>query len=415
MTATLDTPEVIPAPAAPPRSFLLSLASVLGVGPFAIDMYLASLPEIGANFAAPSWTVQLTLTGYLIMLGAGQLVAGPVTDAFGRRRPLLLGLSIFIAACLLAAAAPSMAVLVVARMLQGAGAAMAFVVVNSAVRDRVSGDAATRAFAVLVTVTSVIPMISPAVGGWVGELFGWRPVFLVLALIGLIALGVVFRWLPESLPPQRRVALNFGPVLRAYAGHLGSRRMLLPLGALAGSFVYLFCYLGGASYVYQGHYGVGQAEFGMIFGVTGIASVLGAVMGHRLAYRMSTGMLGVVGVLVMVAGGVLSTAAALFSDSLLLLALGVGFGLLGLGACEPAFMSLCMSSATENVGAASALLGATQFLAGALTTALIAFPASAASWAWAVTMLGVALVSLLLAGLAARRERSASGRTALAG
>ena len=148
MTATLNTSEVTPAPAGPPRSFLLSLAAVLGVGPFAIDMYLASLPEIGADFAAPSWMVQLTLTGYLIMLGAGQLVAGPVTDAFGRRRPLLLGLTIFIAACLLAAAAPSMAVLVVARMLQGAGAAMAFVVINSAVRDRVSGDAATRAFAV---------------------------------------------------------------------------------------------------------------------------------------------------------------------------------------------------------------------------------------------------------------------------
>lgn len=402
MTATLDTPEVIPAPAAPPRSFLLSLAAVLGVGPFAIDMYLASLPEIGADFAAPSWTVQLTLTGYLIMLGAGQLVAGPVTDAIGRRRPLLLGLSIFIAACLLAAAAPSMAVLVVARMLQGAGAAMAFVVINSAVRDRVSGDAATRAFAVLVTVTSVIPMISPAVGGWVGELFGWRPVFLVLALIGAVSLGIVFRWLPESLPAQRRVPLAFAPVLRAYAGRQRSRWMLVPLGALAGTFVYLFCYLGGASYVYQGHYGVGQADFGMIFGVTGFASVGGAVIGHRLAHRLTTGQLGVLGMLIMVAGGVMATATALCTESLFLLALSVGFGLLSLGACEPAFMSLCMSSATSNVGAASALLGATQFLSGALTTALIAFPATLAPWAWAATMLGVAVVSLGLALLASR-------------
>lgn len=402
MTATLNTSEVTPAPAGPPRSFLLSLAAVLGVGPFAIDMYLASLPEIGADFAAPSWTVQLTLTGYLIMLGAGQLVAGPVTDAIGRRRPLLLGLSIFIAACLLAAAAPSMAVLVVARMLQGAGAAMAFVVINSAVRDRVSGDAATRAFAVLVTVTSVIPMISPAVGGWVGELFGWRPVFLVLALIGAVSLGIVFRWLPESLPAQRRVPLAFAPVLRAYAGRQRSRWMLVPLGALAGTFVYLFCYLGGASYVYQGHYGVGQADFGMIFGVTGFASVGGAVIGHRLAHRLTTGQLGVLGMLIMVAGGVMATATALCTESLFLLALSVGFGLLSLGACEPAFMSLCMSSATSNVGAASALLGATQFLSGALTTALIAFPATLAPWAWAATMLGVAVVSLGLALLASR-------------
>ncbi|WP_423446811.1 multidrug effflux MFS transporter [Kocuria sp. KSNUG] len=389
-------------PAGPPRSFLLALAAVLGVGPFAIDMYLASLPEIGAEFAAPSWLVQLTLTGYLVMLGAGQLVAGPVTDAFGRRRPLLLGLAIFVVGCLLAAVAPSMTVLVVARMLQGAGAAMAFVAVNTAVRDCVSGDAATRAFAVLVTVTSAIPMISPAVGGWISEYFGWRPVFLVLALIGAASLGVVARWLPESLPAQRRTPLAFGPVLRAYAGHLRSRRMLVPLGALAGTYVYLFCYLGGASYVYQDHYGVGQADFGMIFGVTGFASVGGAVMGHRLAHRLTTGQLGVFGMLVMVSGGILASCAAVFTDSLLLLALSVGFGLLGVGACQPAFMSLCMSSATTNMGAASALLGATQFLSGALTTALIAFPAALAPWAWAATMLGVAVVSLGIALVAAR-------------
>lgn len=191
-------------------------------------------------------------------------------------------------------------------------------------------------------------------------------------------------------------------MLRAYAGHQRSRWMLVPLGALAGTFVYLFCYLGGASYVYQGHYGVGQADFGMIFGVTGFASVGGAVIGHGLAHRLTTGQLGVLGMLIMVAGGVMATATALCTESLFLLALSVGFGLLGLGACEPAFMSLCMSSATSNVGAASALLGATQFLSGALTTALIAFPATLAPWAWAATMLGVAVVSLGLALLASR-------------
>ena len=401
MTAPLG-PSAAPAePAAPPRSFLLALAAVLGVGPFAVDMYLASLPAIGADFAAPSWTVQLTLTGYLVMLGAGQLVAGPVTDACGRRRPLLAGLVVFVAGCLVAAAAPSMAVLVAARMVQGAGAALAFVVINSAVRDRVTGDAATRAFAVLVTVTSVIPMISPAVGGWVSEFGGWRPVFLVLALIGVTALAVVLRWLPESLPAERRTPLAFVPVLRAYAGHLRSRRMLVPLAALAGTFVYLFSYLGGASYVYQDHYGVGESDFGMIFGVTGLASVLGAVMGHRLAYRMSTGRLGVFGMAVMIAGGVLATAAAVLTDSLFLVVLSVGFGLLGLGACEPAFMSLCMTSATTNTGTASALLGATQFLSGALTTALIAFPAVAAPWAWTGSMLGIAALSMVLALAAA--------------
>lgn len=400
---------------APPRSFLLALAGVLGVGPFAIDMYLSSLPEIGEAFAAPSWLVQLTLTGYLIMLGAGQLVAGPVTDAFGRRRPLLLGLGLFVAGCLLAAVAPHMGVLVAARMVQGAGAAMAFVVVNSAVRDRTEGDAATRAFAVLMTVSAVVPMISPALGGWIGDALGWRAVFAVMAGIGALAFAAAVRWIPESLPPTRRSTLSFAPVMRAYRGHLGSRKLLLPLGALAGAFVFLFCYLGGASYVYQGRYGVGQSEFGLVFGATGIAALLGAVLARRLAGKLSSARLGTLGVLTMALGGAVALTAAFTSASLLFVAVGMGLGLLGLGACEPAFMGVCMSSVTENVGAASALIGAVQYLLGALTTALIAFPASAGAVPWAATMLVVALVSLALA-LAAEHRSGAprtGGRTAL--
>ncbi|RKQ35015.1 Bcr/CflA family efflux MFS transporter [Kocuria tytonis] len=403
MTTSTVSSTVDPRTTPPPRSFLLALATVLGVGPFAIDMYLASLPEIGRDFAVPSWTVQLTLTGYLVMLGAGQLVAGPVTDAFGRRRPLLLGLGLFVAGCLLAAAAPHVAVLVLARMVQGAGAAIAFVVVNSAVRDRAEGEAATRAFAVLMTVSAVVPMISPTLGGWIGGHLGWRPVFVAMAGIGAFAFAVAFRWLPESLPVEGRTVLSFAPVMRAYGGHLRSGRILLPLGALAGAFVFLFCYLGGASYVYQGHYGLEQTEFGLVFGVTGVAALLGAVLAHRLAGKLSSARLGTLGVLTMALGGAVALTASLTSASLLLVALGMSLGLLGLGACEPAFMGLCMSSVSENLGAASALIGAAQYLLGALTTALIAFPAGVGAWAWATTMVVVALVSLALALAAARR------------
>lgn len=124
-------------------TFVVALASVVALGPFAIDTYLASLPSIGAEFDAPAWATQLTLTGYLIVLGLGQLVAGPLTDAVGRRRPILLGIAVFVVASILASVAASMAILVVARLLQGAGAAVAFVAANSAVRDRATARPVT--------------------------------------------------------------------------------------------------------------------------------------------------------------------------------------------------------------------------------------------------------------------------------
>lgn len=387
----------------PPRSFAFALAAVLGLGPFAIDMYLASLPEIGADFTAAPWLVQLTLTGYLVMLGFGQLIAGPITDAFGRRRPLVFGLALFVLGCLLAAVAPTMAVLVAARMVQGAGGAVAFVVANSSVRDRTQGDAATKIFALLMTVTAVAPILAPALGGVIGQFLGWRAVFVSLALLGVLALVVALRALPESLPVAARSHLSFGPVLQAYGAHLRSGRLLLPLGALAGAFVFLFGYLGGASYVYQGFYGLDQTEFGVLFGVTGVSVLLGALLAHRLAERLGTARLGVTGVLVMALGGGVALVGTVTSQSVAAVAVGIGIGLLGLGICDPALMAMCMSAVDRNVGAASALIGATQYLLGAVTTALIAVPATAGPGSWAAVLLAVALLSTLIAAVAARR------------
>lgn len=393
----------------PPRSFAFALATVLGLGPFAIDMYLASLPEIGADLTAAPWLVQLTLTGYLLMLGLGQLIAGPIADAFGRRRPLVFGLVLFVLGCLLAAVAPTMTVLVVARMIQGAGGAVAFVVANSSVRDRTRGDAATKIFALLMTVTAVAPILAPALGGVIGQFLGWRAVFVSLALLGVLALLVALRALPESLPVAERSRLSFGPVLRAYGAHLRSGRLLLPLGALAGAFVFLFSYLGGASYVYQGFYGLDQTEFGVLFGLTGISVLLGALLAHRLAERLGTARLGVIGVLVMALGGGVALIGAVTSPSVVAVAVGIGIGLLGLGLCDPALMAMCMSAVERNLGAASALIGSTQYLLGAATTALIAVPATAGPGPWAAVMLAVALVSVLIAAVAAHR---AAGTTA---
>lgn len=387
-------------------TFVVALASVVALGPFAIDTYLASLPSIGAEFDAPAWASQLTLTGYLIVLGLGQLVAGPLTDAVGRRRPILLGIGVFVVASILAAVAASMAILVVARLLQGAGAAVAFVAANSAVRDRATGDAATRLFSVLMSVSMIAPIIAPVLGGFVDEAAGWRAVFVTLAVIGALALVVVAVFLPEPLAPELRTRIGLGPILRGYGEILRNRAFLLPLSALIAAFVMLFAYLGGASYVYQSFFGLSAGQFGIAFAGSALIGLAGPVLAHRLVTRLGSVRLMLLGAGVMFVGPLIALGGGWLGAPLWSAVVGLGIALLGLGLLEPPLMALCMSAVTEGVGSASALIGAAQYFLGAVATSAIVVAAAAGAAVWIAALLGIALAALLLSLAVARRARA---------
>lgn len=387
-------------------TFVVALASVVALGPFAIDTYLASLPSIGAEFDAPAWATQLTLTGYLIVLGLGQLVAGPLTDAVGRRRPILLGIAVFVVASILAAVAASMAILVVARLLQGAGAAVAFVAANSAVRDRATGDAATRLFSVLLSVSMIAPIIAPVLGGFVDEAAGWRAVFVTLAVIGSLALVVVAVYLPEPLAPELRTRIGLGPILRGYGEILRNRAFLLPLSALIAAFVMLFAYLGGASYVYQSFFGLSAGQFGIAFAGSALIGLAGPVLAHRLVTRLGSVRLMLLGAGVMFVGPLIALGGGWLGAPLWSAVVGLGIALLGLGLLEPPLMALCMSAVTEGVGSASALIGAAQYFLGAVATSAIVVAAAAGAAVWIAALLGIALAALLLSLAVARRARA---------
>lgn len=232
-------------------------------------MYLPSLPEISASLAAPVGIAQLTLTIFLLMLGVGQLVGGPVTDAVGRRRPLLLGLALFALGSVIAALAPSIEVLLAARIPQGAGGALAVVVANSSVRDLASGDGATKLYALMIGAVGVAPVIAPTIGGFMDTAWGWRAVFWVLAGAGLVLMGLALLVLPETLSPQRRAALRLGAAFSVYRSLLRTPRFTVPSLALIMLLALLFAYIGGASYVYQQDFGLTASSFGLAFGATG--------------------------------------------------------------------------------------------------------------------------------------------------
>jgi DHA1 family bicyclomycin/chloramphenicol resistance-like MFS transporter len=397
--------SVVMAPA-PPRSFTIALGAITALGPFAIDTYLSSLPSIGTEFGVSQGITQLTLTGYLLALGLGQFVSGPLTDAFGRRKPLLAGLTLFVLGCVLAAAAPSMAVLIAARVIQGLAGSLVFVVALSSVGDRAKGDDATRLFAALMVVAMTGPIIAPALGGVIEQALGWRAVFVVLAALGLAATALAFFVLPESLPVADRAPMRLGPVMVIYGRLLTRGRFLLPWAAISVAFVFLFSYIGGASYVYQGHYGLKQAEFGLVFGLTGVTALLGAMAANFLASRISTNLLAAVGASVSFSGTALALIGAWLDLPLAVVATGIGIGIVGIGSLEAALMSICMAAADENRGSASGLIGAAQYLLGAASTAAIAVVAadSAEEWATVMALAAGACLILTLATVVSRRR-----------
>lgn len=379
-----------------PRSFTLTTAAIVALLPFAADMYLSSLPAISAEFSAPVWVTQLTLTGFLLVLGLGQLVAGPITDAVGRRRPLLLGLGLFTAGSLLAALAPSIGVLVAGRVVQGVGGALAVVIANSSVRDRVVGQAATRLYALLMTVAGLAPVVAPAAGGALEQHFGWRSVFIVLGLLGAFVAASVAYFQDESLPAEHRTPLAAAPIRSAYRELLRSPDFVRPLAAISALFMMLFAYIGGASYVYQDRYGLDPATFGLVFGTTGMAFLLGAVAAHRLAASIEIRRQSLAGGCIALAGPLLAVVATGLNAPLPVVVSGMAVSLFGLGVAEPALMSCCMSSVRSSTGSAAALIGASQYGLGAVATVAAGFLASGTPAMWAALVAAFALVSVVI-------------------
>ena len=194
-----------------PRPAIVTvLMGAMALPSLAIDMYLPSLPEISAVFGVHVGITQLTLTLFLVMLGIGQLVAGPVSDAVGRRGPLLAGCAIFVAGSVLAALSPGIGTLIAARLLQGAGGSLVVVVANSSVRDLSSGEGTTKLYALMMGVVGIAPILAPTFGGYLDVAFGWRSVFWLLTGLGAVLIVGVWRCSPRRCHPADGPRCDWG-------------------------------------------------------------------------------------------------------------------------------------------------------------------------------------------------------------
>jgi MFS transporter, DHA1 family, multidrug resistance protein len=380
----------------------LTLVVVLGLltalGPFTIDLYLPALPAITAELRTSESAVQLTLTGTLIGLGIGQLIVGPLSDAWGRRRPLLAGIAVHIVASVLCAVAPGVLMLGTLRVLEGFGAAAAAVIAMAVVRDRFAGHTAAAVLSRLILVVGVSPVLAPSVGGLLLRWTDWRGVFLALAVIGA-AIGLLAGLtLPETLPPERRRTGGVGTTLADYRTLLHDR-VYVGLVLVTGlSMATLFAYVAGSSFVLQEQFGLTQQQFGIAFAGNAVALIgapqLNVVLLRRFSpYRILRAALVAGALLAVVLLAVTLTGVAGLPGilaPLFLVLFAVGFR-------GPNATALALSRHGEAAGTAASLLGAVQFGVGGLAAPLVGLLGNdAVAMATVITVAAVAALGVLL-------------------
>lgn len=383
-----------------PVRLVLVLGLLVALGPLTIDLYLPALPSITDDLLSTSAAVQLTLTGTLAGVAAGQLVVGPLSDALGRRRPLLAGLALHVVASLLCVLAPSVAVLGGLRVLQGFGSAAASVTAMAVVGDLYRGTTAARVFSRLMLVLGVAPVLAPTLGGELLRLTDWRGVFVALAVVGVALAVLAALALPETLPPERRRSARPRSTLTAYRA-LTRDGVFVALVLVAGlSMASLFAYVSGSPFVLQEQYGLDEQQFALVFGTGAVGLIGGTQLNVRLLRTSTPGRVLRASLLVGLVAGLAQLAAALTGAlGLLGVLLPLWLALAAVGTAFPNIPALALERHRATSGTAAALLGAVQFGVAAVVAPLVGVLGndSRAMAAVMTATTATALVVLLLA------------------
>ena len=274
-------------------SLLLALALLSATAPFATDMYLPTLPAVGAEFGAPDSVVQLTLSGFFVGMALGQLMVGPISDVIGRRRLLIAGAIVALLASAIAALSPSIAIFVAARFLQGLGGGACVVLARAMVPDLLSGREAAKTYSLLMAILAIAPAVAPIVGGLLAEPIGWRGIYWVLTGLHAVQLLVVLKIVPEtggqSPGGQGATGQRFlARVLSNYAAVLKSPRFWGFLTAMAFAFASMFCYIAASSFVFQQEFGLSPRGYAAVFALNALGMCVGSFVNSRCIDKLGT-------------------------------------------------------------------------------------------------------------------------------
>ncbi len=349
------------------KLFLVLLLGVLSAfGPFVVDLYLPSLPQLASFFETSASMTQLTLTTAMIGLAVGQLLLGPLSDKFGRKIPLIISLVIYIISTVLIVYAPNIESIIVLRVIQGLSSAGSVVISRAVATDLYRGREMTRFFGLLMTINGIAPIISPILGSLLLEYISWKGVFVFLALIGVIVLLFCFR-LKESLSIENRLQGSIFATFSTFGVIIKNRLFMSYVGIESFLLGAMFAYIAASPFILQSFYGLSAFIFSLCFGANGAALVIGANIGGKLPNRQALA----IGVLAFVVAALYTIAVLIIQPHWLFVEIGFFAMLLLMGITFPAISTLAMESERQYAGSASALLGFAPFFLGGIVSPLV--------------------------------------------
>jgi DHA1 family bicyclomycin/chloramphenicol resistance-like MFS transporter len=392
---------------------VLILGALTAFSAMSIDMYLPAFPQIALDLGVPLGTVQLSISAFLFGSAAGQLFYGPLADRFGRRRPLLCGLTLYVVSAVGCASVSTGEGLLFWRVVMAVGGGAGMVISRAVVRDLYDTAEAARMFSILMLVMGAAPILAPIAGGQLLLITGWRGIFGFLGIFGLLSIGATAVGLPESLPAARRIQHNFAEMVAIYGHLLRNRRYVsyaIALGCVSGV---NFAYISGAPFLYIELHGVSPQLFGFFFGINACGLIGASQVNRRLLRHFS-------------AQRILSMALTVNAATALLLTFAgmTGFGgfaaqvflifvcLCMTGLLYPNVTALALAPFDKAAGSASALLGTIQYTLGASAGALVGMFHNGTALPMISTMTACGIVGwCVVIGGPARPSKTCDART----
>ncbi|MCC3274053.1 multidrug effflux MFS transporter [Arthrobacter zhangbolii] len=391
--------------------YILMLGALAALPAVTTDMYLPALPQVAEDLHTSAAAAQFTLSGTLLGAAVGQLVIGPFSDRFGRRLPLIIGIALHVLVSLACFLAPNIGALIVLRLLQGFFNAAAGVVALAVVRDRFTGSTAAAMLSRLMLIIGLAPLLAPSIGQAVSGLWNWRAVFLALALIGVVLGAIVLRWMPETLPPERRRTKAGASTFSGFRVLFRDRRFLA-LAVIPGlGMAVIMSYVVGSPFVFQDEYGLSPAQYALVFAINGVGMVISAQLNAWLVGRYSP--MGILRVAVIVLLGL-----AVLLPVILVTGLGGVAGLtagLWLVLAMHGFIAanssvLALADYGHMAGSAAAMIGALQVGLAGLISPLVGLLGGGAMAMVSVIIGCAALIVLILATATTAYRGDASNR-----
>ena len=376
---------------------VLVLGALCTISPFSIDMYLPGFPAMAKDLDTSIANVQLSLTAYLVGIAIGQLFYGPLLDKYGRKKPLYVGLGIYVLASIGCAMSGTVENLIIMRFLQAVGGCAGMVAAQAMVRDIFPVTKTAQVLALLTLVIAVSPMIAPTLGGFVTAYYHWHWVFIVLAFLTVIIWIAVIWVLPEGADPDKLVSLKPNQVWKNYIQVLQNRQFLvyMSVGGLAGAAP--FAYIAGSSDVFMNIYGVSEAQYGWIFAILAFAMIGSTQLNHLLLKRFTSQQIINFSMHYQVLVGIILVCGIYFQWlglGMLLVLMFVFLTAHGLNGPNTAALSLAPFS--RNAGSASAILGSMRMAFGGLASAGVSFFHDGTSLPMVVGMAACAVAGFLV-------------------